>query len=163
MISRSQKNQLLGDTGTSQVPLVVKNLPVSSEGLRVTGSIPGPGRSPGGGHGNPLQSCLENPMGGGAWGLQSIGSHRVGLKQLSAHAHKIWKFRLWIFTKGSSLRNGVKNFLTEKQKTTGIPWWLSDKGSACQCRSRGFDPCSGKIPRASEQLSSCATTAEPVR
>ena len=33
-----------------------------------TGSIPGSGRSPGGGHGNPLQySCLENPMDTGAW------------------------------------------------------------------------------------------------
>ena len=32
------------------------------------GSIPGLGRSPGGGHGNPLQcSCLENPMDRGAW------------------------------------------------------------------------------------------------
>ena len=32
------------------------------------GSIPGSGRSPGGGHGNPLQySCLQNPMGRGAW------------------------------------------------------------------------------------------------
>ena len=32
------------------------------------GSIPGSGRSPGGGHSNPLQySCLENPMDGGAW------------------------------------------------------------------------------------------------
>ena len=32
------------------------------------GSIPGLGRSPGGGHGNPLQySCLENPMDGGAF------------------------------------------------------------------------------------------------
>ena len=32
------------------------------------GSIPGPGRSPGEGNGNPLQySCLENPMGRGAW------------------------------------------------------------------------------------------------
>ena len=32
------------------------------------GSIPGLGRTPGGGHGNPLQySCLENPMDGGAW------------------------------------------------------------------------------------------------
>ena len=39
------------------------------------GSIPGLGRSPGGGHGNPLQySCLENPMGRGA--LQAI-VHRV--------------------------------------------------------------------------------------
>ena len=32
------------------------------------GSIPGLGRSPGEGNGNPLQySCLENPMNGGAW------------------------------------------------------------------------------------------------
>ena len=37
-----------------------------------TGLIPGSGRSPGGGHGNPLQySCLENPMDRGAWWLQS--------------------------------------------------------------------------------------------
>ena len=43
------------------------------------GSIPGLGRSPGGGHGNPLQySCLENPMDGGAWWVQSMGSERVG-------------------------------------------------------------------------------------
>ena len=43
------------------------------------GSIPGLGRSPGGGHGNPLQySCLENPMDGGAWWVQSMGSQRVG-------------------------------------------------------------------------------------
>ena len=35
---------------------------------RDTGLIPGSGRSPGGGHGNPLQySCLENPMDRGAW------------------------------------------------------------------------------------------------
>jgi len=43
------------------------------------GSSPWSGRSPGGGHGNPLQySCLENPMDRGAWratvlGLQSVG------------------------------------------------------------------------------------------
>ena len=43
------------------------------------GLIPGLGRSPGGGHGNPLQYfCLENPMDRGAWqGLQSMGSQRV--------------------------------------------------------------------------------------
>ena len=35
---------------------------------RDPGLIPGPGRSPGGGNGNPLQySCLKNPMDGGAW------------------------------------------------------------------------------------------------
>ena len=43
------------------------------------GSIPGLGRSPGGGHGNPLQySCLENPMDRAAWwALQSMGLQRV--------------------------------------------------------------------------------------
>ena len=38
------------------------------------GSIPGSGRSPGEGNGNPLQySCLENPMGGGAWEATVLG------------------------------------------------------------------------------------------
>ena len=43
------------------------------------GSIPGSGRSPGGGHGNSLQySCLKNPMTEKPGGLQSIESQRVG-------------------------------------------------------------------------------------
>ena len=33
----------------------------------------------------------------------------------------------------------------------------------CQCRGHGFEPWSGKIPHAAEQLSPCATTTEPVR
>ena len=48
--------------------LVVKNPPTSAGDLRDAGSISGSGRSPGGGHGNPLQySCLENPLDRGAW------------------------------------------------------------------------------------------------
>ena len=43
------------------------------------GSIPGSGRSPGEGNGNPLQySCLENPKDGGAWWATVHGSKRVG-------------------------------------------------------------------------------------
>ena len=43
---------------------MVKNLPVNAGDKREAGSVPGWGRSPGGGHGNPLQySCLENPHG----------------------------------------------------------------------------------------------------
>ena len=43
------------------------------------GLIPGLGRSPGEGNGNPLQySCLENPTDGGAWWATSMGSQRVG-------------------------------------------------------------------------------------
>ena len=44
--------------------LVVKNLPANAGDVRDAGLIPRWGRSPGGGHGNPLQySCLENPHG----------------------------------------------------------------------------------------------------
>ena len=48
--------------------LVVKNLPANAGDGRDVGLIPGSGRSPGGGHGNPLgYACLENPMDRGAW------------------------------------------------------------------------------------------------
>ena len=54
--------------GASQVVLVVKNTPDNIGDVKDLGSIPGSGRSPGGGHGNPLQySCLENPMDRRAW------------------------------------------------------------------------------------------------
>ena len=47
---------------------MVKNSPASAEDVRDTGLIPGSGRAPGGGHGNPLQySCLENPTDREAW------------------------------------------------------------------------------------------------
>ena len=46
---------------------MVKNPPANAGNVRDSGLIPGSGRSPGGGHGNPLQySCLENPMERGA-------------------------------------------------------------------------------------------------
>ena len=52
----------------SQVVTVVENSPASAGDIRDPGSIPGSGRSPGGGHGNPLQySCLKNPVDRGAW------------------------------------------------------------------------------------------------
>ena len=48
------------------------------------GSIPGWGRSPGEGNGNPLQySCLENPMDRGAWQAAVNGVTRVGWTRLS--------------------------------------------------------------------------------
>ena len=43
----------------------------------------------------------------------------------------------------------------------GLPWWLSGKESACQCKRCGFDPWPGQIPRATEQLSPCPTSTEP--
>ena len=61
------------------VALVVKNQPVSPGDIRDVGLIPGLGRSPGGGHGNPLQySCLESPMDRGAWWAVVHGVAIVG-------------------------------------------------------------------------------------
>ena len=70
---------------------MVKNPPAKAGDIRNEGSIPGSGRSPGGGPGNPLQySCLENPMVREAWWAIV---HRVAkkswtqLKWLSIHNH----------------------------------------------------------------------------
>ena len=59
---------------------VVKNMLVNKGDVRDMGSIPGWGRSPGGGHGNPLQYfCLENPMDRGAW---RATVHRIKKSQM---------------------------------------------------------------------------------
>ena len=57
---------------------VVKNLPANAGDAKNVGSLPGSGRPPGEGNGNPLQySCLENRMDRGTWQLQSMGSERL--------------------------------------------------------------------------------------
>ena len=66
----------------SQMALVVKNPAANAGDVRDVSSIPGSGRSPGGGRGNPLQySCLENPIAEEPGGLRSMGLHRVGHKE----------------------------------------------------------------------------------
>ena len=58
---------------------MVKNLLANERFIRDTGSVPGLGRSPGGGHENPLQfPCLDNPMDRGAW---RVTIHRVAKSQ----------------------------------------------------------------------------------
>ena len=68
---------------------MVKNLSYNAGCIKDLSLIPGSGRSPGGGHGNPLQySCLENPMDGGAWQaiVHSVAESQTQLKQLNMHA-----------------------------------------------------------------------------
>ena len=68
---------------------VVQNLPTNAGEVRDVGSIPGSGRSPEGGHGNPFQfSCLENPMDRGAlWAtVHRVAKSLAKLKRLSMHA-----------------------------------------------------------------------------
>ena len=79
-VSTMQQMYVIVSFQASQVVLVVKNLPVNARDLRDAGSILGLERSPGGGHGNPLQhSCLENPQGQRSLvGYSPRGSQRVG-------------------------------------------------------------------------------------
>jgi len=80
--------QILGELSAhlsaSQAVLVVKNPPANTVDRRDVGSIPGLGRSPGGGHSNALQySCLENPrgqrslVGYSLWGRKELDTTEV--------------------------------------------------------------------------------------
>ena len=76
-------------TGASQVAPVVKRPLASAGDISDVGLIPGLTRSPGGGHGIPLQySCLENPVDRGAWWIiaHGVAKSQTRLKQLSMHA-----------------------------------------------------------------------------
>ena len=79
-------------SGASLVAQMVKESACNAGDL---GSIPGLGRSPGGGHGNTLQySCLENPTDRGAWQVMvyRVTKSQTGLKRLSTHTaqHVLW-------------------------------------------------------------------------
>ena len=90
-----------------QVVLVVKNPPASAGDVRDVGSIPESGRSPGGGHGNPLQySWLGNLMDRGTWRAIVHGVARVRhdlatkllLLQIREWDHKEgWALKNWCF------------------------------------------------------------------
>ena len=83
------KHMPLQEVWVFPVALVIKNLPVIAEDVRDISSIPGSGRSPGGGHGNPLlYSCLENPVdrGVGRTTVHGVTKSWTWLKCLSMRA-----------------------------------------------------------------------------
>ena len=91
----------------SQVVLVVRNLPASAGNIRDAGLIPGLGRAPGGGHGNPLQySCLENPVDRGAWQatVHKVTKSQTRLKWLSTHSSYSASLEWWPLIQ--SIRHG---------------------------------------------------------
>ena len=130
----------------SQVALVVKNLPASAGDARVVGSVPGSGRSPGGGNGNPLQySCLENPtMDTRAWRATVHGAAKSWTQlnttppsfslltldnQLTAHSHTAdlsWVFGLPIKLWVSQARKGTTMLtideLDSQRLHLGLQW-----------------------------------------
>ena len=78
-----------------KMALVIKGLPASAGETRSADLIPGSGRCPGGGNGNPLQySCLETPMNRGAWWARVHGSQRVG-HDWNDSAHSVWPHFNW--------------------------------------------------------------------
>ena len=92
----------------------MKNPPANAGYVGDTGSIPGSGRSPGGGPGNPLQySCLENPMDRGAWWatVHGVPQSWTCPKRLSMHTH----LKLTQLYKSTILQ--LKIFLNKKQST----------------------------------------------
>ena len=71
---------------------MVKNPPANARDIRDAGSIPGLGRFPAGGHGNPLQhSCLENPMDRGAWRatVHRVPKSQTKVKRLSTAQRRL--------------------------------------------------------------------------
>ena len=98
------------------------------------GLIPGSGRFPGEGNGNPLQcSCLENPMEGGAWQASAV--------------HGVAKSRAWL----SNFTFFPENY-EQIRKTKGCPGNLDSKESACKGRRPEFNPWVGKLPWRREWL-----------
>ena len=69
---------------------MVKNSSANARDIRDAGSVSGSGRSPGRGHGDPLQySCLENPMDRGAWWaiVHRVAKSQTRLKQLNTQGN----------------------------------------------------------------------------
>ena len=92
--------------------------------------------------------------------LSWIVGHSAGVAEncLHTHTHTHTHHTQW-----EPVQLGAHCSLsTVRTKATGgLPWWRSGWESACQCRGHGFEPWSGKIPHAAEQLSPCTTTTEP--
>ena len=135
-------------------------------------------------------SCLENPMDRGAerGGLRSTGSQRIrhDLSDLACTHSRTgaWMMRCREIAGSANFSckgiHGTKAQLCElyslcpnhptlllwlessqgQDTHLGLLWWSSGKEPACQCRRHGFNPWSGKIPRAMEQLSPWTTTTE---
>ena len=102
---------------------MVKNLPAKAGDAGDTGSIPGLGKSPGGGNGNPLQyPCLKNPMDGGAW---QAAIHGVAKSQTRLSDFP-FTFHFHALEKEMATHSSV---LTWRIPGTREPGWLPSMGS----------------------------------
>ena len=99
-----------------------------------------------------------NPRDGGAWlaSIYGIAQSWTWLKRLSSSSSsRVYKECLQINkekTTQSKMSKGYEMAICRKG-IWGLPWWLSGKESACQCRRHRFNPWSRKISHVTEQLS----------
>ena len=124
----------LGDVEirASQVALVVKNLPANAGDLRDLGSIPGLGKSPGGGLGIPLKySCQENPMDRGSWWVTVHGVAKSRTRLSNEHFH--------YFSKVSCVNSRGK-IKTQSHISRG--GWLGTKLLSLTCIQNSWRACS---------------------
>ena len=132
-LSRERREEIWGPF---QVVLVVQNPSANAGDIRHSGLIPGSGRSPGGGHGNPpLYSCLENPRDRGAWQatVHGVSKSWAQLKRLSSHTPGLVKIPpsellLWIPVNRHILRtHNVSSYAPEMLQREIKPF-LPSKG-----------------------------------
>ena len=103
----------------------VKNPPVNAGDIKDLSSIPGSGRSPGGGHGNPLwYSCLENPRDGGAWwaAIYGVTQSRTRLKRLSSSSSSSgvpWRFQAAPVVRNPLASTGDMNSIPRSGRSPG--------------------------------------------
>ena len=105
------------------VELVIKNPPANAGDPGELGSIPGSGRSPGGGHVSPLQfSCLENPMDREAWraAVHKAAESRTWLKWLSRHTEAV--SILWKLINGNLTKTESGGF--KRSILMPVPLWV---------------------------------------
>ena len=99
---------------------VVKNLPANAGDTKDMGLIPGSGRSPGVGNGNPLQyPCLENSQDRGAWWaiLHGVAKSWTRLRDWVCSMHKHTHIRAWTEVRS----NRDKTYLRPGIKTRDLP------------------------------------------
>ena len=114
------------------------------------GSVPGSGRSPGGGNGNPLQyPCLENPTDRGAWWATVHGVTELDMTKCT-HTAIVCVYKSQ--TPNLSFPQVLFHPLTRYMQLplfiifVGFPGGSDGKESACQNRRPSFNPWVGKIP-----------------
>ena len=122
---------------------MVKNLPANAEDIRDAGSIPGSGRTPGGGHSNPLYySCLENSMDRRAWRatvLRILQSDRTEATQHSTQHETNRK----IYLNNTALILGFSGSARGKEPACQFRRCKRHGSLSKRC---GFDPWVRKMP-----------------